>query len=520
MLNCAALGLITLMCIAAISIVLIELLALKPPRNLPAVGFQGSILYRCRASFRQILDGTRPLRDGYKEYGRNGLPFVVPDTTLRPQVMLPPEHIRWLITQPESVLSLEAVRLERNGVRYLPTNLDPKSTLLFIDKVIGKSLNKDLDIILADIQDEVRDSVDLVLGMDTEVWREVSITQAMSSVVDRTSSRVLFGTALSRNAMYLRAMRCFITLMGITTLIVGQLPPIILRPLIGWSLMFPTYLCKRWVVSHVRPVVRDHLDAVTSQADKHPRDQQNDFVSQSVQIVRRLRSEVQGNVVDFLVEQFLFLAFAGMATTGAAATNLMLDVLARDEQNSLYAGLRVEAEDLFADGLVVTSNSVLKDMRFFDGVIKQSLRRNTMQSRGLLRKVTLPEGVILPSGEYVPNGTWIGIPVEAMHGDERFHPHSCSSDQEGCIARKHKNFASSTLDAAYPTDKYVPFSLGRSTCPGRFFAVAMLKLMMAYITMHYDIRPLLKRPPNLSFGDASIPPFNTTMKIRRREQTL
>ena len=59
--------------------------------------------------------------------------------------MLPQQHIKWLTTHSESVLSSEAVRTERNGVDYLPTKLDPKSSLLFIEKIIGQSLSQCLD---------------------------------------------------------------------------------------------------------------------------------------------------------------------------------------------------------------------------------------------------------------------------------------------------------------------------------------------------------------------------------------
>jgi hypothetical protein len=46
--------------------------------------------------------------------------------------------------------------------------------------------------------------------------------------------------------------------------------------------------------------------------------------------------------------------------------------------------------------------------------------------------------------------------------------------------------------------------------------VRLLKLLIAYIVLHYDIKPLKHRPANLSFGDASIPPFSTKILVRRR----
>ena len=52
---------------------------------------------------------------------------------------------------------------------------------------------------------------------------------------------------------------------------------------------------------------------------------------------------------------------------------------------------------------------------------------------------------------------------------------------------------------------------------GRWFAAHLLKLMVAYITLHYDIQPLQSRPANQIFGDTLVPSTSTTLKVRRRK---
>ena len=58
--------------------------------------------------------------------------------------------------------------------------------------------------------------------------------------------------------------------------------------------------------------------------------------------------------------------------------------------------------------------------------------------------------------------------------------------------------------------------IGRS--PGRWFAVQNLKLMIAYITLHYEIQPIDKRPESLVFGDANVPSMSACIKVRRRRR--
>lgn len=53
--------------------------------------------------------------------------------------------------------------------------------------------------------------------------------------------------------------------------------------------------------------------------------------------------------------------------------------------------------------------------------------------------------------------------------------------------------------------------------PGRFLAAYELKLIIAYIAMHYDIQPFDSRPENARFSDFSVGSMHT-LKIRRRRR--
>ena len=56
-----------------------------------------------------------------------------------------------------------------------------------------------------------------------------------------------------------------------------------------------------------------------------------------------------------------------------------------------------------------------------------------------------------------------------------------------------------------------------TSSPGRWLVSQILKLLMAYITLHYDIQPLDKRPPNTVFADTNIPNISATIRVRRRK---
>ena len=61
-----------------------------------------------------------------------------------------------------------------------------------------------------------------------------------------------------------------------------------------------------------------------------------------------------------------------------------------------------------------------------------------------------------------------------------------------------------------------------SYSPGRWFVAHLLKLIIAYITVNYDIEPLEKRPLNRIVGNSIVPSHSVTLKVRRinLEQSL
>lgn len=55
--------------------------------------------------------------------------------------------------------------------------------------------------------------------------------------------------------------------------------------------------------------------------------------------------------------------------------------------------------------------------------------------------------------------------------------------------------------------------------PGRFFVAHELKMLVAYLLLNYDLKPLEERPPPSCIGRTMIPPTKATMEIKRKAGT-
>lgn len=351
--------------------------------------------------------------------------------------MLPQEYIKWLTTQSETVLSIWPVRSKRRAMEAMIDSVDHKSTFIFMDKIISRFLTRNLGAGQAAVADEIAASVDDTMGLDEDAWCDVNLAQTFKEIGDRSGVRALFGFALCRDRHFLRILNRYKTLMGVGIFMSGQLPPPI-RPIVSLLLVLPFRFSKTRVTRVLTPIVKERMrEAACEQVDSTLENQAHDLLTQSIRTIMNEKSNTHRNNADYIADEFLVLvsltltmgrlnvllitphqSFASLASIALVAGNLFLDILSTP---NAYARLRAEAADVFTSAADWADPAVLKKLILTDSAIRESLRRSSIQTRGLLREVVAKDGVNLPDGTHVARGTWLGVPVEAVHMDDKFY---------------------------------------------------------------------------------------------------
>ena len=146
------------------------------------------------------------------------------------------------------------------------------------------------------------------------------------------------------------------------------------------------------------------------------------------------------------------------------------------------------------------------------------------------RRVVAPQGVTFSDGLNVPQGALVAFPIDPIHRDADFYPDpdkfdpfrfsrdlepggssAPDSDQGGSGGPNRKALSMTTV-----SDRYFGFGQGRHACPGRFFAAAMLKLMIVHLVTTYDILEIRGRKEGTNIFGVTMPSSTATMMIRRR----
>ena len=194
------------------------------------------------------------------QFNRNGRSFVMPDIGFGPIVMIPQEHISWLIAQPEHVLSARIPQSARIGIKYTLPSLDFSHGSFHVD--IREILTRNLDKLQKIVFEDMRKTIDMAFGPDSDLWHEIHLFNTMESVISSSLNRVIVGQPLCSNKRYLRSQSSLLKWLGGSFVVVGQLMPPILKPVLGYLAAIPIYYYRRKTMSYLVPLIKAQASSV------------------------------------------------------------------------------------------------------------------------------------------------------------------------------------------------------------------------------------------------------------------
>ena len=181
---------------------------------------------------------------------------------MREIVMVPQEHISWLVDQKDSVLSIREIRRQNLAFEsLLPTGMDPLHDLFIMD-VVRRDLSRNLGVLQPAILEEMCKAINSTMGLEAGVWRNVCLWQSMRTIIKAISNRVLFNLPLCEDQGFLRSTETFSTCLGTGSVVAGQLVPWPLRPLIGSFFAIPIYLNMRKSFKSLLPTIERRMDDI------------------------------------------------------------------------------------------------------------------------------------------------------------------------------------------------------------------------------------------------------------------
>ncbi|KAI1105355.1 cytochrome P450 monooxygenase [Jackrogersella minutella] len=418
--------------------------------------------------------------------------------------VLPPSEIETIRTLPETDVSIKKHHYDvfLGEYTYMGTKADE------FDSTMRNVLTRNTPAVLASFTAEVGYAVDRVIG-GCQDWTAIKPRYAMSRMASLMSGRAFVGLPLSRKEEWVEA----------TVNYTGNVSRawLVLR-LIPWPIRYfvAPFLSQVKSLKRSRAVNEEHLAPLLAEKQSSKAKDKKSGVPGGDMLNWFTSQYSQPPTVKQLGRDQLLATFASIYNLSNALTYIVFDLAATDPQD--VEQMRAEVmEHVPEDGRIDKSN--LPKLKKLDSFAKESQRLCPPSLVNIPRIVTNPQGLKLSTGHVIPHGTRMTINAHAINQDPTVYPDPSTfkpfrfSDLRKQPGSEHKyQHATTGIDN-------INFGHGIWACPGRFFASAEIKVILAYLLRHYDIKlkPGQQKPRQQHFGLAILPDPEAEVLFKARQ---
>ncbi|KAG7142352.1 Cytochrome monooxygenase bsc2 like protein [Verticillium longisporum] len=374
-----------------------------------------------------------------------------------------------------------------------------------ISDTVRTKLTQSLGLITGDLVDETNVSMPHIFG-DSTMWTSVLLKDAILNLVARLSSRVFLGEELCRNEEWLRIAKSY-AVDALTATYLMRMAPSLLRPIAYW--LIPQCRRSRQAVQCARKLIDPEVKKRKKLVDDAL--QSGAKPSKISDAIGWMYQVAAGRPVDFVCAQ-MQLTLAAVHTTTEVLTQAILDLCERPE---LVQKLREEVIEVLGDeGWAKTSFYKLKLM---DSFFKESQRFTPLVSTAMNRLVE--KDITLSDGRFLPKGIRINVLTDFRNPEK--YPNPDEFDAMRFVPMRQGQGSENASQLASTSSEHTLFGHGRHACPGRFFAVNEMKIILAQFLLEYDLRAkegLTELQPQAFETSIGVNPA-VTIEIRRRNKS-
>ncbi|KAH8816085.1 cytochrome P450 [Xylogone sp. PMI_703] len=415
-------------------------------------------------------------------------PFILP--AFPPRIILPNRVMDEIRKLPEEKLSV------RKEIYY---NMHGKYTDLGKDHPVGiaaikTDLTNNIGRMLPELQDEAAFALKFQIGAAPE-WKQVFLYEKFMALSALTNGRMFVGLPVSRNPEWIQmSIKYTVDTVEVIKAINSTKP--FLRPFLASSLPAVKNLSQDKLRG--AQILKPYIDAVL-QARKRPDAAENPANNQYNLISWMLNQMDTERSVDFqlVANEQLFAGFGSIHNTCVMVANILFDLASHPQY---IPELRQEiAEVLATEPDHVLRKVTLPKMRKLDSLLRESQRMSPASMTSIQRFVTAKEGIKLSTGHTIPHGASIGFmhplapfvktppnlktPLDFVPTQpplDEFYPFRSSEIRSIPGHENGYQFVQTGPDN-------INFGHGPMACPGRFFAGALVKVIIIEILRRYDI---------------------------------
>ncbi|KAF5363880.1 hypothetical protein D9756_000065 [Leucocoprinus leucothites] len=463
----------------------------SPLNKIPTVGPSGLITARLGA-IRTFYQGHKMIQEGYENFPV----FKIPRYFSWLVIITGREHLEDIRKATDDSLSfLDAI--EQAGQFDYTISPKLKADYFHINVVRGP-MTRNIGTRFPDFLDEINKTFEDLLGGADQDWVSIPCYSSVVHIVSRLSARFFVGPELSSNPKYTKIMQDYAFHVFEDGVLLRLLPDW-LKPFAHHAI-FNSKARLQEVEDYLRPILTKRLEA---SAEKIA-DDSNDMITW----LWNAAPEDHRTLHDIAI-RMIFLNIAAIHTTASLLTHVLFNLAT---YSSYIEPLREEISKIIE--LEGWNKISIEKMRKLDSFVKESQRLHGSESASVGRLAM--SDFTFSDGTVIPKGTHVAIAGRSINHDERYYQNPQEFQGFRFADKDPLKWQMSALNPEFMT-----FGVGRHACPGRFFAVAEVKAIVARMLLEYDIKLTDEkggRPKDLWFTGIFVAPNRKAeVSLKRRD---
>ncbi|KAI0804677.1 cytochrome P450 [Irpex lacteus] len=436
--------------------------------SIPAVGYSSPLLSYITA-LQFYVNPNKLLEEGYANY--HGAAFKIPFLNSWHVVVPGSKLIDELRQAKDGELSMLQAVVETMQLQHTMGD-EATKTPANHTSIVRNELTRNINNVLPDIHDELEQCFPEIIPL-TDEWKSITAMGKILQIVARVNGRVSVGVPACRDEEYLNVSITYTTKVVIYGRLLAMIPSF-LRGIAAKNMAFRQQSIDV-VLKHVGPVIEERHRNMEIFG--------KDWVGKPNDMLQWLLDSpnTETDSISSLAQRLLILSFVSIHTTSMALTNALYRLALNPEY---LHPLRDEAASAIAEW--GWTKAGIQKMRNADSFLKECQRLHGFESLNMERLAL--EDFTFKDGTVIPKGAFVSVAQRIAHTDPDYYDNpltfdpwrfSKGSEEEGGVAQQTATKASL---------EYVSFGLGKHACPGRFFAMAELKAILAWLVLHYDVK--------------------------------
>ncbi|TLD34117.1 hypothetical protein PspLS_00337 [Pyricularia sp. CBS 133598] len=363
---------------------------------------------------------------------------------------------------------------------------------------------------LNDLSQDTLSAIDDLLPAANDDWEEIPVSDLIVKIVHRISARTYLGDDGPGSAEWLDLAQNYTPDISLAGFILDLLPPAV-RPLALW--LIPAMYRGRRQLAAARRLVGSMMDERRRRQEVKPAssDKEKTVVASNDAIGWFDRAaDGDAKLYDAAAAQ-LALTFVADHTSANFIMKALMD-LARHPEVAKELRREIESE-VSSLGWAGWEKGNMHRMKLLDSVIKESMRLQPIFFASMLGGVT--QEVSLKDGSVLPVGTRIAV---AADGNRNPAVYENPDEWDGYRYFKMRQAGDreDMAQLACATTEHAGFGVGKHSCPGRFYAADLMKIVLCHLLMRYDWKISEAGPETVVMGWTQMVHPEAKILLRRR----